>query len=74
MTRKDYENIAHVIRNQYDGEVSAVAGALIRDSARRFAEMLKRDNPRFDREKFMLAALGHSENDFEAASARFFKD
>lgn len=60
MTRKDYELIASGFRYSKD---SADLGAApdfvdgIEDAARRISELLARDNPRFDRDRF-LAACG----------------
>lgn len=59
LSRKDYEMIAHVLRNtgypDIDGrEVSAIEDDRAR-LADAFASQLYMDNPRFDRERFIRA-------------------
>ena len=60
MTRKDYELIATILDGQTIVAPSTMAQACReqRDTyARAFADALARENPRFDRERF-LAACG----------------
>lgn len=57
MTRKDYNALAAVIataREDWAGnpDALAAAGAL----ARRLTDVLAADNPRFDRDRFLIAA------------------
>jgi hypothetical protein len=51
MTRKDYVKIAEVIRNRTNLNDREYL-------AKEFALMLREDNPRFDRDKFMKACIG----------------
>lgn len=75
MTRKDYERFARMIRDRVaiirkmdDPQSEWARGAF--DSlallARDFADDAERDNPRFDRKRFM-SACGLTENAHEAA-------
>lgn len=49
MTKKDYVLIASVFAN-HDNEIRSIA-----DVAEGLADMLERDNPRFDRSRFLKA-------------------
>lgn len=51
MTRKDYVIIAEVIANSQ----GLTRGGIMDTLAERMAEALQADNPRFDREKFLVA-------------------
>jgi len=54
MTRKDYRKIAEEIRNMY--KLQDYAGSyIIKTLASNMAVMLKKDNPRFDKNKFIEA-------------------
>lgn len=58
MTKKDYELIATILDGQTIVAPSQMAAACReqRDTyARAFADALKRENPRFDRERFLRA-------------------
>lgn len=57
MTCKDYILIANAINDAMDWE-SVTRREAIRDTARHIADALAKDNPLFDREKF-LAACGN---------------
>ena len=57
MTRKDYVLIAAALKSAHDGHngrPQALRG--VADAADRIAIALARDNPRFDRERFLKAA------------------
>jgi hypothetical protein len=55
MTRKDYILIAEALKRAWNTEAeSAFPG--VQAAARNLAESLARDNPRFDRERFLKAA------------------
>ena len=54
MTRKDYVAIASCIKFQYDGQTPAGRDAL-KLVARDIADEMARDNPRFDRARFLKA-------------------
>jgi len=60
MTRKDYKLIAEVLasvrRVTWSAQGSSVAISAIDDVAERLAVKLVKDNPRFDRKKFLEAA------------------
>lgn len=64
MSRKDYEAIAKAIRTQAelhnpdDGPEEMYARFGVEATACRIADVLAEDNPRFDRERFLNAALG----------------
>jgi hypothetical protein len=54
MTRKHYQQIADMIRQTYtlnDGHESGTLAHI----ARQFATIAKRDNPNFDRDRFLTA-------------------
>jgi hypothetical protein len=55
MTRKDYILIAAAIKAVNRSHDSSVVNG-IRWTAERIADVLARDNPRFDRERFLTAA------------------
>lgn len=58
MTRKDFELIAGVLRTEHAGYADVSDGAAaIEAVAFRFADELAQDNPRFDRKRFLAAAL-----------------
>jgi hypothetical protein len=52
MTRKDYEKIARVLRDDIPGGETRII------ACEKFADMLATDNPRFDRNKFYKACGG----------------
>lgn len=52
MTKKDYILIAEVIRGTNTSQKTR------REIAYELAERLQKDNPRFDRDRFIFAALG----------------
>lgn len=54
MTKKDFEAIAQLIRPTADPD-NPVEVEVIRNLAERMAAMFARENPRFDRNKFMQA-------------------
>lgn len=63
MTRKDYNAIADILRTERegwqrvsDGVASAVGNAAVGTVALRFADYAQTDNPRFDRDRFLIAA------------------
>ena len=63
MSRKDYEAIAAAIREEYDawaaeGDSGTAGTTALATAAENIADALAADNPRFDREKFLNAALG----------------
>lgn len=55
MTRKDYEAIAEVIRAER-GRVSEDQEWALDRLTERLADVFGRDNPRFDRDRFLRAA------------------
>lgn len=55
MTKRDFELIARVIRNQNPGSVNQTLTAHLYELAENFAAELARVNPRFDRARFMKA-------------------
>lgn len=75
MTRKDYERMARMIRDRLaiirkmDGDSEWRRGAFdaLALLARDYADDAERDNPRFDRKRFMTAC-GLTENAHEAAA------
>ena len=61
MTRKDYILIADALKNaqpmcKLNDFADEMVSACHRDVARTLADALGRDNPRFDRERFLKAA------------------
>ena len=60
MTRKDYELIAEALNRAYRpaGLVGAQYGVML--AAHRIADALAATNPRFDRERFIFAAIGET--------------
>ncbi len=63
MSRKDYELIAHVLKDAHLEYDAKHAGFVVNGIAARFAEALAADNPRFDSPRFLracgpLSALG----------------
>lgn len=65
MSRKDYEALARVIRAQVESldyeeqdDFAEYGDSLLRKIAHDVADVLYQDNPRFNREKFLHAALG----------------
>jgi hypothetical protein len=69
MTKKDYEAIAEVFRNQKRGlateqdVVEAIAGD--------FADVLQADNPRFNRARFLAACRGEDSQDSAGRTVRY---
>ena len=62
MTRKDYQALArafHAVRNTYDGSEGGDDGAqeAIRRCELQLADVLARDNSRFDTERFLTACV-----------------
>ena len=57
MTRKDFQLIADVLRD-LDANVGAFHPGYAREAATAFANALATTNPRFDRQRFLAAALG----------------
>lgn len=58
MTRKDYVLIASVFAEEIAlsrGDGEKVGPIVLRDAARNMASTLKRDNPRFNRDRFLTA-------------------
>jgi hypothetical protein len=55
MTRKHYREIAEVLREQYRWTKGTDAEQVVRVTASELATICKRDNPRFDRARFMDA-------------------
>lgn len=61
MSRKDYELIAAALREQVDawpasgGEVVNLVIAVLVNTIESFADALEKDNPRFNRERFLSA-------------------
>ena len=53
MTRKDYEAIAEIIKTHNLQLPEITLESIVND----FAEMLKEDNPRFDANRFRVAAM-----------------
>jgi len=68
MTRKHYVMIAAAIREAQEGDpwqhplAAEARAAIARDIARGIAGVLAQDNPRFDRDRFLTAALGDAHN------------
>jgi hypothetical protein len=62
MTRKDYRAIAEVLNAEYLGATENVAAITVHRVARRLAERLAEDNPRFDRHRFMDAVVTRPES------------
>jgi len=52
MTQKDYIDIARVLREEIPGGSTRIIACV------KFADMLGKDNPRFDRNKFYSACGG----------------
>lgn len=57
MTRKDYTAFARVLRDQYERQDTTAARLAIEEVARDMARVFKADNGRFDRERFLDAAI-----------------
>lgn len=55
MSRKDYELIARAMREQLEGMSASLPTAFLEQFAKRLADKLARDNPRFNRERFLIA-------------------
>ncbi len=55
MSRKDYEAIAADIARSMDRTLSPHAEAVLRMLARDLAGTFEADNPRFDRDRFLVA-------------------
>ena len=57
MTRKDYEKFAELFRVMRTRAASQALPTVVRidDIESEFADLLQRDNPRFDRGRFMAA-------------------
>jgi len=53
MTRKDYQLIAEVFANF--GQIIELEETIAADIARNLANALQADNPRFDRDRFLVA-------------------
>ncbi len=60
MTRKDYQLIADVLRAEYVDADGGVPEMVVERIAERLATALKDDNPHFDQNHFLVAALGWS--------------
>jgi hypothetical protein len=66
MSKKDYVAIAAAVNDKYapifaqDNPSDQSAAVGIRVIVRAVADALQRDNPRFDRQRFLLAAIGVS--------------
>lgn len=58
MTKKDHRLISLVIRDRYDIAIDNEQRLLIRNLAYNMATMLAVDNPRFNRDKFLVACMG----------------
>jgi hypothetical protein len=56
MTRKDYEKIAMILNQQEAFAHSINAIMLLSRLIEDFADMLAKDNPHFDRQRFLKAA------------------
>lgn len=58
MTKKDYVAISSLLNEQLETNkrLSRVADA-VADLAERFADHFEKDNPNFDRERFLTAAI-----------------
>lgn len=60
MTRKDYELIAEALDHVYRQTELAEAQYGVKLAAHRIADALASTNPRFDRERFIFAAIGET--------------
>ena len=59
MSRKDYVAIAAAIRAEYEAVADGPAlRRVVEQTADRIADVFAADNPNFDRERFLRAALG----------------
>ena len=56
MTRKDYVLIAAALKDARPYAANQTASDVLANVAANLADMLKRENPRFDRTRFMAAA------------------
>lgn len=63
MSKKDYEAIAALLRDHADttADPTQAVDIAVRDLVDGMADLFYADNPRFNREKFILAALGGNE-------------
>lgn len=57
LTKKDYTLIASVINLYTDAQITPILHKYSRSIAITFANALEKDNPRFDREKFLQMCL-----------------
>jgi hypothetical protein len=57
MTRKDFTALAAALRSAYGVAESDNERRGVYESARRLAEVLRDTNPRFDRDRFIAAAI-----------------
>lgn len=60
MTRKDYELIAEALCHAYRQTEPFGAQYGVVSAAHRIADALASTNPRFDRERFIFAAIGET--------------
>ena len=60
MTRKDYELIAEALDHAYRQTELVGAQYGVKLAAHRIADALASTNPRFDRERFIFAAIGET--------------
>ena len=60
MTRKDYELIAEALYRAYRQTELVVAQYGVVSATHRIADALAATNPRFDRERFIFAAIGET--------------
>jgi len=62
MTKKDYELIAAAIKDNREYDPMECYAEALDDVARSLATALQRDNPRFDRDRFLKACGVDAEN------------
>lgn len=60
MSRKDYVEVAKVLRREYD-EATVEQRVIIARIAGDLAIVFKQDNPNFDSRRFYMAALGRED-------------
>lgn len=69
MSKKDFEMIARVLRDNLNGPDCPVP---VRDNlARAFADELAASNPRFARERFIAACMGEDSHDSAGRRVRY---
>lgn len=71
MHKKDYEAIAEVFRDAFRFGYKGTPNEVISDLARSMAIVLRADNPRFDRDRFLAACRGEDSKDSAGRKVRY---